>query len=71
MLTRSQILTNVFLQLRNAGYVYNKSDFARHLNYEGTYMSSRFSGNREVSDKTFARILTVFPQVSKTYLFSG
>lgn len=71
MMSRSEILTNVFTQLRNAGYVYNKTDFARHLRYDKTYMSSRFSGNREISDKTFARILKVFPQVNRTYLLTG
>lgn len=70
-MTRSEILTNVFTQLRNAGFVYNKTDFARHLQYDQTYMSSRFTGNREISDKTFNRILKVFPQVNRAYLFTG
>ena len=70
-MTRSEILSNVFTQLRDAGFVYNKGDFARHLNYDPSYLSSRFSGNREISDKTFARILHVFPQVNRAYLFTG
>ena len=71
MMTRSEILTNVFTQLRNAGFVYNKSDFACHLKYEPSYLSAHFSGNRPISDKTFYRILKVFPQVNRAYLFSG
>lgn len=70
-MTRSEILTNVFTQLRDAGFVYNKSDFARHLGYDQTYLSSRFTGNREISNRTFKRILEAFPQVNKVYLFTG
>lgn len=71
MMTRAEILTNVFTQLREAGYVYNKTDFAHHLRYDPTYISSRLTGNREVSNKTLTRILKVFPQVNRDYLFTG
>lgn len=70
-MTRSEILTSVFTQLRAAGFVYNKSDFARHLGYDLAYLSSRFTGNRSISNRTFARILNVFPQVSRSFLLTG
>ncbi len=70
-MTRSEILTIVFTQLRNAGIVRNKTDFANKLRYDNSYLSSRFTGNREISNKTFDRISEVFPQVNKNFLFTG
>ena len=73
MMTRSKILSAVFTQLKDAGYVYNKQDFARRLNYSSTYLSPGFSGKREtnLSDKLFATILKVFPQVNETFIRTG
>lgn len=70
-MSRQEILTNVFLQLRTAGFVYNKGDFARRLNYDPCHLSSAFSGSRSISRKLFNRILEIFPQVNSTYLRSG
>ena len=70
-MTRQEILSNVFFQLRNAGFVYSKGDFARRLRYDPSHMSSAFSGNRKISNKVFARILEVFPQVNEVYLRTG
>lgn len=70
-MTRQEILSNVFFQLRNAGFVYNKGDFARRLHYDPSHMSSIFSGSRKISNKVFNRILEVFPQVNELYLHTG
>lgn len=70
-MTRQEILSNVFFQLRNAGFVYNKGDFARRLHYDPSHMSSIFTGSRKISNKVFNRILEVFPQVNELYLRTG
>lgn len=70
-MTRQEILSNVFFQLRNAGFVYNKGDFARRLHYDPSHMSSIFSGSRKISNKVFNRILEVFPPVNELYLRTG
>ena len=73
LMTRQEIFTNVFTQLKNAGYVRNKGDFARRLNYAQSHISCAFSGNRQacLSDRLFSRILEVFPQVNETYVRTG
>ena len=72
-MTRQEIFTNIFTQLKNAGFVRNKGDFARRLDYAQTYISCAFSGNRQacLSDKLFSKILAVFPQVNETYVRTG
>lgn len=72
-MSRHEILVNVFTQLRNAGFVFNKGDFASKLKYNSSYVSSAFSGSRpaNLSDKFFRRILTTFPVVSEAYLMTG
>lgn len=70
---RQEILLNVFTQLRKAGFVCNKGDFAQKLNYNPSYVSSAFSGSRpgNLSDKFFRRILTTFPAINESYLMTG
>lgn len=70
-MSRQEILVNVYTQLRNAGFVYNKGDFAHQLNYDPCHISSAFSGSRTISDKFLARIHQVFPQVNEVYLRTG
>lgn len=72
-MTRQEIFVNVFSQLKIAGIVRNKGDFARRLEYAPSYLSSAFSGNRpwNLSDKLFSKLLTVFPQVNETYVRTG
>lgn len=72
-MSRQEILVNVFTQLRNAGFVYNKGDFADKLDYNPSYVSSAFSGKRpnNLNAKFFRRILTTFPAVNETYLRTG
>lgn len=70
---RQEILLNVFTQLRNAGFVCNKGDFAKKLKYNSSYVSSAFSGSRpgNLSDKFFRRILSTFPAINESYLMTG
>lgn len=70
---RQEILLNVFTQLRNAGFVCNKGDFAKKLKYNISYVSSAFSGSRpgNLSDKFFQRILATFSAINESYLKTG
>ena len=72
-MTKHEILTNVYTQLRLAGYVWNKGDFAKRLDYFNSYMASAFTGKRQshLNGKMFQRIQEVFPQVSANYLMNG
>lgn len=70
-MSRQEILKNVFLQLRAAGFVYNKGDFAHRLNYDPCHLSGAFSGSRSISRKLLNRILEIFPQVNASYLRTG
>ncbi len=72
-MTKHEILTNVYTQLRLAGYVWNKGDFAKRLDYSNSYLASAFSGKRQshLNGKMFQRILEVFPQVSANYIMNG
>lgn len=70
-MTRQEILTNVFTQLKLAGYVKNKGDFARRLGYDHCHLAGAFSGSKSVSNKLLSRILEVFPQVNEDYIRFG
>lgn len=72
VLSKQEILTNVFTKLRFAGLVRSKRDFAAQIDYNYTCLSSALNGEeRYLTERLFKRVTKAYPMVNPEYLKSG